>query len=119
MYWRRDGQRARGADEVAAPGRGGVAGVPGKATLVGTAPGAYQPDTPEGQLLIAHEVVHLVQQADGRVDANASIDGRAVNTDRGLEGEADELAARALRGERLRTSAPALRPAGGPIQGKF
>jgi hypothetical protein len=101
-----------------------VAAIGARAHADGTdvlfAPGEYQPDSPAGQALIAHEVIHLVQQAEGRVAANAEVGGRAVAADRGLEHEADDLGARALRGEKIRTSpAPALRAAGGPIQGFF
>jgi hypothetical protein len=100
-----------------------VAAIGARAHADGThvmfAPGEYQPESEQGQELIAHEVVHLVQQAEGRVAANAMIGDREVNADGGLEKEADELGARAPRGEPVRTAGPALRAPGGPIQGWF
>src|SRR5687767_15889668 len=54
-----------------------VAAIGARAHADGThvmfAPGEYQPESEQGQELIAHEVVHLVQQAEGRVAANAMI----------------------------------------------
>jgi Domain of unknown function (DUF4157) len=83
------------------------------------APGAYQPETPDGQALIAHEVVHLVQQAAGRVAPSGDLDGTPVNTDAGLEREADAVAGRALRGEAVGTSGTRLAASEGPVQGFF
>jgi hypothetical protein len=88
-------------------------------TSVVFAPGAYQPDTPEGQALIAHEVVHLGQQADRPVEANAAAGGVAIHHDAGLEREADDLGARALEGEVVRTGGGAPRDAAMPYQGFF
>lgn len=42
-----------------------------------------------------HETAHLVQQREGRVQANAAVNGMAVNNSKSLESEADSLAARA------------------------
>jgi uncharacterized protein DUF4157 len=162
--------RSGPTSSTTAPGRDrdGTHGVPGKATLVGTAPtaalpprlqatletalaadlsavrvgedpavaaigarahahgihvlfgpGAYQPDTAAGQALIAHEVIHLVQQADRPVAASGHVGGMPVNTEPGLEREADELGARALRGEVVRTAGASPGPSTGPIQGMF
>lgn len=82
------------------------------------APGAYQPDTPGGQAVIAHEVMHLVQQAEGRVAPSGTIGGVAATDDAGLEREADDLGDRALAGEVVRAAAPPL-VADGPLQGWF
>jgi hypothetical protein len=101
----------------------GVAAIGARAHASGTevlfAPGAYQPETADGQALIAHEVVHLVQQAERRVEPDATVAGTPVNTDRGLEQEADQLGAQALRGEQVRVSGPSLQPSTGTIQGFF
>lgn len=64
------------------------------------APGQYDPSSERGQELIGHELAHVVQQAQGRVRATAQGKGAAINDDAGLEREADELGARAARGER-------------------
>ncbi|HEX7838874.1 MAG TPA: DUF4157 domain-containing protein, partial [Kofleriaceae bacterium] len=53
-------------------------------------PGAYQPGTPEGDRLIAHELAHVVQQRGGH--------GERTGTRRELEREADRAAALAVRG---------------------
>lgn len=66
--------------------------------LITFAPGQYRPDSPAGQVLIGHELAHVVQQAEGRVPAPQTR-GAAVNTDQSLEREADDAAARAARGE--------------------
>jgi hypothetical protein len=59
------------------------------------APGAYDPTSPQGRQLLGHELVHVVQQAQGRVPVNAQIGGAPANTDALLEHEADELGAKA------------------------
>ncbi len=70
------------------------------------APGAYRPHSSDGQELLAHELTHVVQQRDGRVQATTQAKGVGVNDDSALEREADEMGARAARGE----------PVGGPVQ---
>ncbi len=72
------------------------------------APGQYDPESERGQELLGHELAHVVQQAQGRVQATKQAKGLAVNDDAGLEREADELGAQAARGERA-----ALPPQGG------
>jgi Domain of unknown function (DUF4157) len=54
------------------------------------APGRYQPHTSQGQQLLGHELVHVVQQRAGRV-RNPLGSGLAVVQDNGLEAEADRL----------------------------
>lgn len=71
------------------------------------APGRYQPHTPAGKELLAHELAHLVQQADGSAGAEGQGKDAAYVDDPALEGEADAMAARAVRGE----------PAEGPARG--
>lgn len=58
------------------------------------APGRYDPATPHGQRLIAHELMHVVQQRQGRV-RNPLAGGLAVVQDPALEAEADRCARRA------------------------
>jgi Domain of unknown function (DUF4157) len=71
--------------------------------------GEYDPDSPEGQDIIGHEVAHTLQQRAGRVPmATAS---QPVNADRRLEAEADSLGAQAARGQRVPfIGAHAIRP---------
>jgi hypothetical protein len=50
--------------------------------------GAYQPDSAAGLSLIGHELAHVAQQREGRVEPTGSLGGMAVNTDSALEHEA-------------------------------
>jgi hypothetical protein len=59
------------------------------------APGRYQPETPSGQRLLAHELAHVVQQRTGRVP-NPFGDGVAIVQSFQLEAEADRMAQHAL-----------------------
>ncbi|HEX2900147.1 MAG TPA: TIGR02594 family protein [Bacteroidia bacterium] len=61
------------------------------------APGQFKPDTQSGQELIGHELAHVAQQREGRVQANASVGGMAVNNDPQLEAEADSMGAMAAQ----------------------
>ncbi len=61
------------------------------------APGQFSPNTKGGQELLGHELAHVVQQRQGRVQANAEVNGLAVNNDKGLEAEADQLGAKAAQ----------------------
>ena len=62
---------------------------------VAFAPGEYRPGTPVGDALLAHELVHVGQQADaGAAGAGCKSGGRR----RALEREADTLAAGAVAG---------------------
>ena len=58
------------------------------------APGRFQPDTTQGRHLLGHELVHVLQQRQGRVRAPCGV-GVAVVQDRALEAEADRLGWRA------------------------
>lgn len=60
------------------------------------APGAYNPSTPAGQRVLAHELAHVVQQRAGRV-RNPFGSGIAVVHDRRLEEEADRFGERAIQ----------------------
>ncbi len=59
------------------------------------APGHYQPHSGTGRRLIAHEIVHSIQQRAGRVKADDDGLGLPVNRDRELEWEAERLGRRA------------------------
>jgi hypothetical protein len=60
------------------------------------APGHYNPGTPQGQELLGHELVHVLQQRAGRV-TNPFGSGVAVVQDLALEAEADRLGRQASR----------------------
>ena len=59
------------------------------------APGQFKPDTSSGQQLLGHELTHVVQQKEGRVQATTEIGGMPVNDNAGLEHEADMKGAQA------------------------
>lgn len=70
------------------------------------APGQYDPGSQRGQALLGHELAHVVQQAQGQVSATTQAKGVPVNDDAALEREADEMGARAARGEDVHGGAP-------------
>jgi hypothetical protein len=59
------------------------------------APGQFNPSTTQGQQLLGHELAHVVQQQENRVQPTTEVGGVPVNDDPGLESEADHLGARA------------------------
>ena len=63
------------------------------------APGQYNPETQSGQELLGHELTHVVQQREGRVEPTTEVNGMAVNDNHGLESEADAMGAKAAAGE--------------------
>lgn len=63
------------------------------------APGHWAPETATGRELLAHELGHVIQQRQGRVHANANLDGAAINNDPALERDADAQARRAISGQ--------------------
>ncbi|MGI0485757.1 DUF4157 domain-containing protein [Pantanalinema rosaneae CENA516] len=63
------------------------------------APGQYNPSTPSGQALLGHELTHVVQQRAGRVPIPTQSKGAPINADPALEHEADEMGAKAARGD--------------------
>ncbi|MFN6945898.1 MAG: DUF4157 domain-containing protein [Cytophagaceae bacterium] len=65
------------------------------------APGQYNPETQSGQELLGHELTHVVQQRQGRVQATTQAKGLAVNDDPALEQEADEMGRKAASGEQF------------------
>jgi hypothetical protein len=62
-------------------------------------PGLYQPESQQGQELLGHELTHVVQQSQGRVQAMVQARGVGINDDDALEREADRMGAAAARGE--------------------
>lgn len=63
------------------------------------APGQYNPESPSGQSLLGHELTHVVQQRAGRVPVPTQSKGAPINADSALEAEADQMGAKAARGE--------------------
>ena len=61
------------------------------------APGQFKPDTQQGKELIGHEFAHVVQQRQGKVQANKQIGKFQINDNSGLEKEADVMGAKASR----------------------
>ena len=59
--------------------------------------GLYQPGTPAGQRLLAHELTHVIQQSRGPADGTTTGDGIAVsNPSDPFERAADEIADRVI-----------------------
>lgn len=82
-------------DSSSAPDVGALAYTQG--TDIHFAPGQFKPDTSAGQQLLGHELTHVVQQAEGRVQPTTEIGGMPVNDNESLEHEADVLGAKAAR----------------------
>lgn len=80
-------------DSSKAPEVGALAYTQG--TDIHFAPGQFKPETSAGQQLLGHELAHVVQQAEGRVQPTTEIGGMPVNDDPALEHEADVLGAKA------------------------
>jgi hypothetical protein len=99
-----DFSQVRVREDPEVPAMGALAYTRG--TDIHVAPGHYDPTGAQGQELLGHELAHVVQQTQGRAPATAQAMGAAVNTDPGLEREADEHASRAVRGEPAGTAAP-------------
>ncbi|QHT70508.1 DUF4157 domain-containing protein [Rhodocytophaga rosea] len=64
------------------------------------APGQYDPQSQRGQELLGHELTHVVQQRQGRVQPTTQAGGLPVNDDHSLEAEADEMGKRAVSMQR-------------------
>jgi hypothetical protein len=78
-------------------------------------PGRFQPSTPDGQRLIAHELAHVVQQRAGRVPLPAT-DGLFLVHDPALEAEAARMARLATTPHAGVTRATVQRKTGGVLQ---
>ena len=83
-------------DSSKAPEVGALAYTQG--TDIHFAPGQFKPDTSAGQQLLGHELTHVIQQAEGRVQPTTEVGGMAVNDDLSLEHEADVMGATAAAG---------------------
>lgn len=63
------------------------------------APGQFNPESQSGQELLGHELTHVVQQRQGRVQPTGSTpDGMPLNDNKGLESEADQMGKAAAAG---------------------
>lgn len=87
-----------------------------KGNVVQFAPGQFQPDTPEGQHLIQHELSHVAQQARGGV--RADVPGLNVNANEGLEHQAD-LGGFSASGGGAPVSLSGVSAEAAPVQGLF
>jgi hypothetical protein len=63
------------------------------------APGEYNPHSKEGQKLIGHELSHVVQQRQGRVQPTTIKKGKYINDNSELEREADLHGDKSANGE--------------------
>ncbi|MDS0260820.1 DUF4157 domain-containing protein [Haloarcula sp. S1CR25-12] len=63
--------------------------------------GEYDPDSPEGQHVLAHELAHVRQQTGGAVSMLPREGALAIDPDEHLEREAEETAERVMRGGML------------------
>ena len=79
------------------------------------APSQYDVHTQGGKELLGHELAHVVQQSDGRVGTTGDVKGVPLNDDPALEREADDLGARAARGEMVGRGAAASPSGGGGL----
>lgn len=61
------------------------------------AQGKFDPHSQSGQELLGHELAHVVQQRQGRVQPTTSVGGLPVNDDPKLEQEADDLGRKAAQ----------------------
>lgn len=59
------------------------------------APGQFSPDSGAGRQLLGHELAHVVQQRQGRVQPTTEVNGMPVNDSTALEQEADILGRKA------------------------
>ncbi|WP_051312899.1 eCIS core domain-containing protein [Sporocytophaga myxococcoides] len=83
------------------------------------APGKYNPESQKGQELLGHELTHVVQQREGRVQPTVQKKGVNINDDEGLEKEADEMGEKAAKGEKtakVGAVAPASSSEDSPVQ---
>lgn len=72
-----------------------------KGNQIHFANGAYQPDSKEGQKVLGHELVHVLQQRKGRVDAEGTVNGHHANDNPGLEHEATQQADKADKNQNV------------------
>jgi hypothetical protein len=63
------------------------------------APGQFNPNTQGGQELLGHELTHVVQQRQGRVQPTKQGKGLSINDNPSLENEADTMGKKAANGQ--------------------
>lgn len=86
-----------------------------RGTEITVDPGAFDPHSAEGLEMLGHELAHVLQQRDGRVQ------GTGVTEEPALEQEATEAGRRASQGRSVPRAAsgfeagPSAAPAGGPL----
>lgn len=85
------------SDSPKAPEVGALAYTQG--TDIHFAPGQFKPESSAGQALLGHELTHVVQQAEGRVQPTTEIGGMAVNDNPALEHEADVMGEKAAEND--------------------
>lgn len=83
------------------------------------APGQYAPETRAGQVVLGHELAHVVQQAAGRVHVPAQALGGAINDDPELEREADKMGESAASGQPAEKAEQEAAPADEPLQSRL
>jgi outer membrane protein OmpA-like peptidoglycan-associated protein len=72
-------------------------------TDVHFAPGQYNPQSQKGQELLGHELTHVVQQKQGRVKPTTQAKGLPVNSDPGLEHEANMMGKNVIQNKKSNT----------------
>lgn len=79
------------------------------------APGQYNPESKNGQELLGHELTHVVQQKQGRVQPTTQLKGVGINDNEGLEKEADEMGKLAAEGASAKSNSSTPPPDGKPF----
>ncbi|GLR16694.1 eCIS core domain-containing protein [Portibacter lacus] len=83
------------------------------------APGKYNPESQSGQELLGHELTHVVQQRQGRVQPTTQMKGQNVNADQSLENEADHMGKKAASGVSTNMGRGNLTNTNDTLQGSF
>ncbi|GAB4411175.1 MAG: hypothetical protein OHK0039_16110 [Bacteroidia bacterium] len=83
------------ADSPKAPEVGALAYTQG--SDIHFAPGQLDTASSKGRELLGHELTHVVQQREGRVQPTGEVQGLPLNDDAGLEREADEMGSKVSR----------------------
>ncbi len=84
------------------------------------ASGMYDPNSKSGQELLGHEAAHVVQQRQGRVQADAQRKGVKTNENSGLESEADQAGQEFAEGKQVQMATDGTAGSGSNVvQGNF
>lgn len=70
------------------------------------APGKFNENSKGGQELLGHELTHVIQQKQQRVNPNTSSYGVPVNNEKGLEAEADTMGSKAAQFSKTESQEP-------------